>query len=504
MYRRVPLLMVGSLVLPPAGAHAQVLQPSELCSVHAASAVATFEDAHLEARVRRSLPPLEVRQGSPISTHDRVGVPDVLEDLSYGGQGDLTCGMLSGLTDLNASKAPIESLVGIQNLTNLTSLNLDSGKITDISALSGLTSLTYLRLELNSITDIDALSGLTRLTHLALDRNSITDVSALGGLTSLTYLRLQLNSLTDISALSGLTGLTLLQLHWNSITDIGALSGLTSLTHLYLSQNLGLTDIQPLLDHRNQPPDASPAIFSSVVLSAATSLSSSRMCAATWLSVAAGDPVALLGRPGPRLRVLDPLGLPTAGRFPSPRVAHRRLIGHSGHVLSPFLRARGDEAHGGRVVADCSTHHADGGLPAPEGGVFRGEPLRDLLHGVAALADSELETGAPEPLSRLSPPLPLLAHLGLQGGQEPLQVVLRVALVEHGQPRYMSLLLHMLAMIRAVTSDRSHLAMESASTRGWRQPRIMTRSLPQLFDHLQKLARRLVVSLQDRLGGYRS
>ena len=82
MYRRIPLLMVGSLVLPPAGAHAQVLQPSELCSVHAASAVATFEDAHLEARVRRALPAIELRQGGPVSTHDRVGVQDVLEDLS--------------------------------------------------------------------------------------------------------------------------------------------------------------------------------------------------------------------------------------------------------------------------------------------------------------------------------------------------------------------------------------------------------------------------------------
>ena len=94
-----------------------VLQPSELCSDRPDEAIATFEDANLAAAV-----------GDALS----VGVLD-----------DVTCGLVAGLTDLEARDAGIESLVGIQNLT---SLDLWPNSITDISSLSGLTSLTTLDL----------------------------------------------------------------------------------------------------------------------------------------------------------------------------------------------------------------------------------------------------------------------------------------------------------------------------------------------------------------------
>ncbi len=222
-----------------------VLQPSELCSDYPDYAIATFEDANLEAKIRTAL--------------------------SVGAQEDLTCGLISGLTYLTANNAGIASLVGIQNLTSLTFLALFANSITDISALSGLTSLTTLYLFANSITDISALSGLTSLrnlwlynnsmtnisalsgltslTNLSLSENSIADISSLSGLTSLRTLWLYSNSITDISALSGLTSLRTLWLYNNSMTDISALSGLTSLWELDLSSNPNLTDIQPLLDN---------------------------------------------------------------------------------------------------------------------------------------------------------------------------------------------------------------------------------------------------------------
>ena len=194
--------------------------PFFYCSVQPASAIPTFEDANLEAAIRATL--------------------------SGGGQDDLTCGRLSGLTELSADNAGIVSLSGIQNLTSLTDLFLSTNSISDISALSGLTSLTDLVLEFNSISDISALSGLTSLTSLNLRFNSISDISALSGLTSLTDLNLGYNnSITDISALSGLTNLTDLFLNSNSITDIGPLSGLTSLTDLYLGRN-SINDISAL------------------------------------------------------------------------------------------------------------------------------------------------------------------------------------------------------------------------------------------------------------------
>ena len=197
-----------------------VLLPSELCADNPGGAIATFEDANLEAAVRAA-----------------VGV---------GAADDLTCDLLSGLTSLTASDAGITSLVGIQNLSSLTSLYLSRNTVTDISALSGLTSLKTLALDGgNSISDISALSGLTSLTSLFLNHNSITDISAVNGLTSLTLLALGNNPISDFSALSGLTSLTNLTLFNTSISDVSALSGLTSLTTLLLFNN-SISDISPL------------------------------------------------------------------------------------------------------------------------------------------------------------------------------------------------------------------------------------------------------------------
>ena len=118
-----------------------VLQPGEFCSDHSDAAIATFEDAELEAEIRDAL------------------------RASVGAQKDLTCGVISGLMLLDASRGGIKSLVGIQNLTGLTILELDDNLwISDLSALSGLTSLTRLRLSRNTINDNSALRGHTSIT----------------------------------------------------------------------------------------------------------------------------------------------------------------------------------------------------------------------------------------------------------------------------------------------------------------------------------------------------
>ena len=160
----VPSVVLLTLVLGGMSAlQAQlrtVLRPSELCSDQPGEAVATFEDAGLEAAIRAAL--------------------------SVDADQDLTCSLVSGLARLSALDAGIESLVGIQNLTGLTRLDLPS----------------------NSITDIGPVSELTGLTSVGFVDNSITDISALGGLTNLTDVRLQSNpDLSDLQALLGNTGL---------------------------------------------------------------------------------------------------------------------------------------------------------------------------------------------------------------------------------------------------------------------------------------------------------
>jgi Big-like domain-containing protein/Leucine Rich Repeat (LRR) protein len=222
------------------------LQPADLCSDFSGAAIAAFEDANLESRVRASL---------------GIGASD-----------DLTCDLVSGLTVLGATSAGISSLVGAQNLTSLITAELGLNSITDISPLSGLTGLTTAYLWSNSITDVGPLSGLTNLTTLNIRGNAnltdisplsgltsltfldlmddaIIDVSPLGGLTNLTVLRLRANAVIDITALGTLVNLTELLLYENAIIDITALSGLTSLTRLFLGGNAGLTNIQSLLDN---------------------------------------------------------------------------------------------------------------------------------------------------------------------------------------------------------------------------------------------------------------
>ena len=101
-----------------------VLQASDLCSDNPGYAIASFEDANLEATIRAAL---------FISAQD-----------------NLTCALVSGLMTLDAHSAGITSLMGLQNLTSLTDLLLDGNSITDVSALTALTSLTTVLLQDNS------------------------------------------------------------------------------------------------------------------------------------------------------------------------------------------------------------------------------------------------------------------------------------------------------------------------------------------------------------------
>ena len=149
MNRRVLLLIIGSLLLPLGCGGPTGLEPSEFCSASDA-AIATFEDANLEAAIRAAL--------------------------SVGAQEPLTCGLISGLTVLDASFAGI---------TSLTSLGLSLNSISDIGALSGLTSLAGLFLSNNpNLTEIQPLLDNTGLgagdrVYLRSTSVSCTDVAAL-------------------------------------------------------------------------------------------------------------------------------------------------------------------------------------------------------------------------------------------------------------------------------------------------------------------------------------
>ena len=159
----------------------------------------------------------------------------------------LTATDMLDLRNLEAKKAEISDLRGLEHATNLTTLNLYGNQLTNISPLSRLEGLLSLDLGKNTITDIEALKGLTDLTTLHLDRNRVTDFSPLSSLTDLGVLHLSRTGIRDLSALGSLTQLTQLYLTGNAISDIGALSTLTEMGWLFLAQNQ-ISNVSPLAD----------------------------------------------------------------------------------------------------------------------------------------------------------------------------------------------------------------------------------------------------------------
>ena len=155
---------------------------------------------------------------------------------------------MAALTRLDARRANINNLAGLEHAINLTSLTLRGNSVSDITSLSGLTNLTSLSLWDNSVSDITSLSGLTNLTWLNLGNNTISDITSLSGLTNLTELFIYDNMILDISSLSGLTNLTILWLGGNLVSDITSLSG--NLTGLDLSNN-SISDISSLAELTN-------------------------------------------------------------------------------------------------------------------------------------------------------------------------------------------------------------------------------------------------------------
>ncbi len=113
----------------------------------------------------------------PVTVPDAALRARIAETLSKPDGIQLTAGELLELMTLDARKANIQGLTGLEHAHNLKSLKLEYTSISDISALSGLTKLTTLDLGNNSISDISALSELTQLTKLYLWGNPLSYAS---------------------------------------------------------------------------------------------------------------------------------------------------------------------------------------------------------------------------------------------------------------------------------------------------------------------------------------
>ena len=152
---------------------------------------------------------------------------------------------LDNIRYLNLDNNDIQDISALQNLTNLVDLTLNDNKINDFSVLSGLQNLMYLNLNNTSIGDITVLKDLSHLMSLDLGNNPIDDISLLAGFTDLYMLGLANTGTSDISVLKSLTNLNSLDIWGNSITDISSLSGMAELVHLNAVDN-NIVDISVL------------------------------------------------------------------------------------------------------------------------------------------------------------------------------------------------------------------------------------------------------------------
>jgi len=134
----------------------------------------------------------------------------------------------------------IQSLNGIELLTNLNRLELQNTQISDLSPLTNLTKLTNLMLANSQITDIRPLANLTNLTSLILNDNQISNLNPLASLTNLRLLDLQSNEIIDLTPLSGLTTLGDVMLANNQIRDLRPLGNLNLRTLSTRDQTVNL------------------------------------------------------------------------------------------------------------------------------------------------------------------------------------------------------------------------------------------------------------------------
>jgi internalin A len=143
--------------------------------------------------------------------------------------GPLTELDLLSLTNLDASRRNVKSIVGLEAARNLVSLDLQINRLTNFSLPSELTKLSTLDVSINPLTNFSLPNGLTNLTSLTIEGAGLTNLTLPAGLTRLNNLDLENNYLASFSQLSNLTGLVALDLGFNSFANFSLPSGLTNL-----------------------------------------------------------------------------------------------------------------------------------------------------------------------------------------------------------------------------------------------------------------------------------
>ena len=130
----------------------------------------------------------------------------------------------------------LNSVEGVQNLTNLESLNLGTQNLTSAPDLSSLVNLEQLYLDNNYLSALPNLEGMASLRVLIADRNELTELPDLSSLGALEYLDVSNNQIGGEPVLP--INISTLYVNNNQITGLASLADNMELRYMNASNNL--------------------------------------------------------------------------------------------------------------------------------------------------------------------------------------------------------------------------------------------------------------------------
>lgn len=111
---------------------------------------------------------------------------------------------LTQLKNLQVTRTGLKSLKGIEGLTQLKELRLDYGRLTSLKGIESLKNLKYLDAPNNRLKSAKEIRYLKHLKQLDLNNNRLTEVEGIRYLKNLKGFDLSNNRLTDIDGIKGL------------------------------------------------------------------------------------------------------------------------------------------------------------------------------------------------------------------------------------------------------------------------------------------------------------
>ncbi|MCB1052513.1 MAG: hypothetical protein KDC71_18070 [Acidobacteria bacterium] len=206
---------------------------------------------------------------STVLWSQNIEIPDVffkaclVSSYDQNGDGEISMAEAAAIEEIHCTARDIQTLEGIQNMTQVKVLDVDQNALQTVQQIQGLTQLEVLELGENQIESLPDLANHTQLTYLYCSTNRLTQLPNLptslktllgsgNGLTSLPALpsglealRVSYNNLVQPPDLSQMPNLKSLSLGFNPLSGLPNLTGLIQLEYLEI-EGLGLTSIPEL------------------------------------------------------------------------------------------------------------------------------------------------------------------------------------------------------------------------------------------------------------------